>query len=217
MERLRSGIAEGDALWNEQAAKLHPGELACRGGCFGCCLGLFEISMAEAMVALEGVRRLAPDERAEVTARARRIADRSRALYPGDAESGLLDPERTEEEDDRYFDAEGHTACPMLELPSGRCRIYEHRPITCRTFGLAWMKGGRSVHPACNMNFPLDDARARETGIDVRRIMGIDAELGAYLNRQGLPGGAETTLAHAVTGTAFTSPRPWDRSRRSPG
>lgn len=203
IEHLRSGLEGGDALWEEQAEKLRPGELACRGGCFGCCLGLFEISLAEALVALEGVRLLPKAERDEVSARAERIVDKNQALFPGDAEAGILDPERNEEEDDRYFDAEAHTACPMLELPSGRCRIYTHRPLTCRTFGLAWMRGSRTVSPACNMNFPMDDARARETGIAVRSILAIDTELAAHLNGKGLPGGAETTLAHAVVGTAF--------------
>ena len=32
-------------------------------------------------------------------------------------------------------DAAGHYTCPMLDRDAGRCRVYEARPIACRTYG----------------------------------------------------------------------------------
>jgi Fe-S-cluster containining protein len=28
-----------------------------------------------------------------------------------------------------------HIVCPMLDQSAGACRIYEHRPVACRTYG----------------------------------------------------------------------------------
>jgi len=37
-------------------------------------------------------------------------------------------------------DAHGHWTCPLLDPVSGRCRVYDVRPIACRTYGFY---GGR--------------------------------------------------------------------------
>ncbi len=204
IDRLKKRFLIADALWSDQAGRTAPGELACRGGCFGCCVGLFEISLAEALVVRAGLERLPEETRQEIRARAERIVARTGEDYPGDPALGLLDPERTEEADDRYFATVADTACPMLELPSGRCRIYEERPITCRTFGLPWIRGQKLVHPACPLNFvgaPV--ARQREVGIDLGLIAEGDQALAELALAAGLPAGAETTVAHALTGSAF--------------
>lgn len=204
IDRLKVGFRRADALWTERAAKTAPGEMACRGGCFGCCVGLFEISLAEALVVRAGLERLPEEARRVVRARAERIVERTRADFPGDPGPGLLDPERTEEADDRYFATVADSACPMLELPSGSCRIYEERPITCRTFGLPWTRSRTLVHPACPLNFVGSSAaRQREVGIDLDLITEGDQELAELALSAGLPSGAETTVAHAITGSVF--------------
>lgn len=204
--RLKEAFRQGDALWNEQSVRTRPGEVACRGGCFGCCVGLFEISLAEALVVRSGFERLPGEARQLVRSRAERIVEKTRAGYPGDPDLGLLDPERTEEADDRYFALVADSACPMLDLPSGRCRIYEERPITCRTFGLPWRRGRTLVHPACALNFVgAEPARQREVGIDLDLITEGDQALAELALQAGLPAGAETTIAHAITGSVFAS------------
>ncbi|MEO7917831.1 MAG: YkgJ family cysteine cluster protein [Thermoanaerobaculia bacterium] len=187
---------------------MSPGELSCRPGCFGCCIGPFEISLAEAVLARSGVERLAREEQDQIRERAAATIATARDLFPGDADAGLLDPERSEEADDAYFAAVSQVACPMLELPSGRCRIYEERPITCRTYGLAWKREEEIVYPACSLNFVgADEARPRETAIDLDRLLSADQEMAELARRAKLPAGAETTLAHAVLGSAFETTR----------
>lgn len=203
-DRLITAFGTASRLWDEAARETAPGEVACRAGCFGCCIGLFEISLAEAALVRDGVAALPEDVRADVLSRARRIVTESARAFPGDAERGLLDPERTEAADDAYFEVVADRACPMLELPSGRCRIYAARPITCRTYGFAWAKDGAVIHPPCGLNLPGATAeRQLQTSIDIGRVdeaMDVAAELAAEL---GLDPESESTIAHAVVGSAF--------------
>ena len=147
IERLKRAFSLADSAWTAGASRAVDGDLLCRAGCFGCCVGLFEVSLAEATLAMAGFAALPSAERTEVTSRADRIVAASSHRFPGNPDVGILDPDRTEEADDRYFDAVADVACPMLELPTGRCRIYAYRPVTCRTYGLAWRKGDEPVHP----------------------------------------------------------------------
>lgn len=204
VDRLKTAFAVADGAWSAAAGRTAPGELACRAGCFGCCVGLFEISLPEAALVRAGVGSLTPAVREDVVRRARRIAEESAHAFPGDAAAGILDPDRSEEADDAYFEVIADRACPMLDLPSGSCRIYEYRPVTCRTYGFAWSKDGAIIHPPCGLNLPgAPVARQLETSIDVGRLDeagDVAVELAAALD---LEPGDETTIAHAVVGTAF--------------
>ncbi len=203
-DRLILAFDTASRLWDEAARETTTGEVSCRAGCFGCCIGLFEISLAEAALVRSGVAALPDEVRADVLARARRIVTESARAFPGDAGRGLLDPERTEAADDAYFEVVADRACPMLELPSGSCRIYSARPITCRTYGFAWAKDGTVIHPPCGLNLPGASAeRQLATSIDIGRIdEGLDVarEIADELD---LDPDVESTIAHAVVGSAF--------------
>lgn len=200
-------LERGSDLFSAASARLEPGDLACRSGCFGCCVGLFEISLPEALLVREGYARLAPDDRTDVVRRARAIADESGFAFPGEPGSGILDPARSEEADDRYFEVIADRACPMLELPSGRCRIYPYRPVTCRTYGVAWVKDDEVIHPPCGLNLVgASTARRVETGIDVTQLAEAHEADQALAEELGLPAGSETTIAHAIVGAAFGGP-----------
>lgn len=206
-ERLKQAFATGDRAWADAASQTAAGDVACRAGCFGCCVGLFEISLPEAALVRAGFERLPAEAREEVRKRAERIVAETASSFPGDAGSGLLAPERTEEADDAYFEVVADRACPMLELPSGRCRIYEERPMTCRTYGFAWAKGGAVIHPPCGLNLPgAGPGRQLASAIHLDRLDNaedVDLELGSVL---GLGAGRETTVAHAIVGTLFAPP-----------
>ena len=204
VDRLKIAFSTADRAWDAAAARTLEGEVACRSGCFGCCVGLFEISLPEAVLVRSGVDRLSPADREDVVRRARRIAGETVAAFPGNASAGVLAPERSEESDDAYFDVVSDRACPMLELPSGRCRIYEERPVTCRTYGFAWSKGGAVIHPPCGLNLPgASGERQLETSIDID-LLDEAGDVGREVAEElGLDPGAETTVAHAVVGAAF--------------
>jgi len=202
--RLKSAFSAADRAWLEAKGRTVPGEVACRAGCFGCCVGLFEISLPEAALVRAGVERLSTAEREDVERRSARIAEETAAAFPGDAAAGLLASDRTEEADDAYFEVVADRACPMLELPSGRCRIYAWRPITCRSFGFAWARAGEVIHPPCSLNLPgASQQRHLDTAIDLDALdeaRDLDRELAGAL---GIEPGHETTIPHAVVGGAF--------------
>ncbi len=208
IDRLKKAFAVASAAWDRSAERTVPGEVACRAGCFGCCVGLFEISIPEAALVREGFARLSGPDRDDVLLRARRIVEGTAAAFPGDPVSGLLDSGRSEEADDDYFAIVADRACPMLELPSGRCRIYEERPITCRTYGFAWATDGAVFHPPCGLNLPGASAeRHLETSVDVGGLDQAEDVADELALALGLEPNRETTIPHAVLGTAF-GPRP---------
>jgi len=204
---LRRRVGAADAEWEKAAARTRPGDLLCREGCFGCCLGSFEISLPEALVLRDAVSALPESRRTRVQERAAQLVARGNASFPGDPAAGVLDPGRSDEQDSAYFDALEHVACPLLELPSGRCAVYASRPVTCRTFGLAWREERAVVHPACPLNLAdATPARALETAVNVVPLLAGDQARAELARAGGLPSGAATTVAHALTGTAFAEP-----------
>jgi Fe-S-cluster containining protein len=204
IDRLKRAFRVASTAWDRAAARTVPGEIACRAGCFGCCVGLFDISLPEAALVRAGVDRLSVGDREDVIRRARRIVEESTAAFPGDVRTGLLDPDRSEEADDDYFAVVADRACPMLELPSGRCRIYEERPITCRTYGLAWSRDGVVFHPPCGLNLPgISGERQLETSVDIDLLDQAEEVAAVLAAGLGIEPGSETTIPHAVLGTAF--------------
>jgi len=207
INRLRWRVGAADAEWEKAAARTRPGDLVCREGCFGCCLGSFEISLPEALVLRDAVSALPESRRTRIRERAARLVARGAASFPGDPVAGVLDPDRSEEEDAAYFDALENVACPLLELPAGRCAVYASRPVTCRTYGLAWREERAVVHPACPLN--LADATPEhtlDTAVDVAPLLAGDQARAELARADGVPSGAATTVAHALTGTAFAVP-----------
>ncbi|MEM9557950.1 MAG: YkgJ family cysteine cluster protein [Acidobacteriota bacterium] len=82
----------------------------CRTGCDACCRSLAEplrLTAAEWRRLEAGLEALPPEERSTVEAR---LADAARG-------------------------SERPHICPFLDRRRGRCRVYAHRPIACRTYG----------------------------------------------------------------------------------
>ena len=206
VDRLIMSLEGADRLWEEKTAALRPGELACRQGCFGCCVGLFAIGLPEALALRRAVANLPADVREEVLARSTRAVERSAATFPGDAAAGVLDPERSDAAEAAWFLDVRATPCPALELPAGRCTVYAARPTTCRTYGLALRAEDETLVPACELNFADAGAqRVHETAIEARNLTAVDQSLVEVAAAARLPAGVETTIAHALTGTAFVA------------
>lgn len=86
--------------------------IVCRPGCAECCLGSFEISDDDAHRLQQGLAELVASD----PSRAARLRQRASTALET---SGEDDP------------------CPALDPETRTCDLYNHRPITCRTFGPA--------------------------------------------------------------------------------
>ncbi len=202
--RLNKSISSADSEWKRAALAARPGDVLCREGCFGCCIGSFEVSFPEALVLREAVSRLPDARKKSVLLRAEKLVAFGARFFPGDPAAGILDPDRSEEQDGEFFASVGNLACPLLELPGGRCAVYESRPVTCRTYGLAWKEREEVVHPACPLNLAdAAPAHTLETAVDVAPLLAGDQVRAELVLAAGFPSGAATTVAHALTGTVF--------------
>jgi Fe-S-cluster containining protein len=119
--------------------------LACRPGCFQCCIGVFPISQQDAhrlREALQALEQTDPVKSQRIKQRAAAARTHLDPHFPGDPATGILSEDY---EDSPLFTDEiltesgeslGDTEpCPILDPATGTCDLYEHRPILCRTFG----------------------------------------------------------------------------------
>jgi Fe-S-cluster containining protein len=146
--------------WFAGALARYPDRIACRTGCSGCCRGLFDITVLDAALLRQGFRQLSPAVRRRVTDRARRRVAGLTALRFDFTSPFLLNilPETDWEE---LMPDGDETPCVLLDR-TGRCRVYEHRPMTCRLHGLPLMDlSGEIMHDEwCTENFPGMDPLA---------------------------------------------------------
>lgn len=107
--------------------------LSCRAGCSACCRGLFDITLLDAWMMKGAFAALPAKSRQEVLQRCRpRLAELSQR-WPALRHPYLLNA--LPEEEWSAMPEEDQTPCPLLD-GSGRCLIYQARPLTCRLHGL---------------------------------------------------------------------------------
>ena len=110
--------------------------LVCHPGCSQCCIGVFPIAHQDAARLREGLALLIQTD----PARAERIQQRTAASlarldpwFPGDPATGILAEDY--EQNILFEEFANDEPCPVLDLTTGTCDLYEHRPTLCRTFG----------------------------------------------------------------------------------
>lgn len=143
--------------------------LACRPGCTQCCIGVFAISQLDAVRLQEGLDNLEqrdPERAEQIRQRARAAVQRLSAAFPGDSSTGILAQDGEEFED--YANDE---PCPVLDPETGRCDLYEARPMTCRVFGPPMRsEGGLGVCELCFRGATTDQIAACELHLDTGDI-----------------------------------------------
>lgn len=135
-----------------EAAALAGERLACRPGCTECCHGPFPINALDARRLRAGLALLAerdPERAAAVLARAQRLLPALRLGFPGDPANGRL---HDGDDADEYFSRHAAVPCPALDPATGRCDLYTHRPLSCRTFGPP-VRIGEADLPPCRLCF----------------------------------------------------------------
>jgi Fe-S-cluster containining protein len=130
--------------WYRSVKERHPDQVPCTKGCRDCCIGLFDVSLADRDLLREGLAAADPAARKDIEERAAALLVRLRELAPelGDT----LDGWEAEEIDD-FCDLVGDVECPVLGR-EGDCRLYAHRPLTCRMSGVPVVNlAGEPVFP----------------------------------------------------------------------
>lgn len=140
--------------------------LKCAPGCTQCCIGVFAISQLDAVRLREGLAQLEiadPTRGAAVRLRARQAADRLSPDFPGNPQTGILDPMRAEAFE-RFANEE---PCPALDPATGLCDLYASRPMTCRIFGPPLRtEVGLGVCELCFVGAAAEEIAAAEVHLD---------------------------------------------------
>jgi Fe-S-cluster containining protein len=159
----REILERADAHFRE-VARRQPEQLMCNG-CSLCCYGLFEIGSGDIPVLAEGLSQLHP-------ARRKAIIRKAVDIVASTAHPNLR--EASPAEKDAYFERTASTACPNLS-DEGRCLVYEHRPLVCRTFGVPLRESDKYLGDVCDLNFR--DATA-EQKLEAAWDLNLEDELG---------------------------------------
>jgi len=188
--------------WFGGAQARHPGVVPCGAGCTACCHGPFDISVIDTLLIQEAWAGLPAAERDAAKLRAARLASQMNGAAPGWAAPHDI---RTLGEDrfDEIVESLEAEPCPLLD-DSGRCRIYEDRPLVCRVMGLGIRTpAGRIIENGCPIQdrFPVYEALPPQT-FDLEALEETELACleGAAVVLFDTPAhaGYETTIAHAI-------------------
>jgi Fe-S-cluster containining protein len=117
--------------------------------------------------------------------RAQESLSRLAEEFPGDALTGLLD--ESAEGERRFEDLGNEEVCPVLDPETGRCELYDSRPMTCRTFGPpVRSEEGLGVCELCFHGASDEQIAACEMEVDPDDL---ETELLEKMEKDGGPGG----------------------------
>jgi Fe-S-cluster containining protein len=134
--------------WFAHAHAAVLGAVPCRRGCSRCCIGPFAITILDARLLRRGLTTVSAEVREDIEARANSQVQALERAFPRLADSPFLD-DWTDEDQDAVAARFADLPCPALDA-QGSCRVYETRPLTCRTMGIPIELNG-AVQGACDV------------------------------------------------------------------
>jgi Fe-S-cluster containining protein len=173
--------------------------LVCKPGCSQCCIGVFPIAHEDAARLREGLKILATTDPAKAAQIRNRVADsliRLDPWFPGDLHTGILNEDY--EAAILFEEFANDEPCPVLDLETGTCDLYEHRPVLCRTFGPPMRTEERNLATCelCYIHATTEEIAACE--LDPAIPEQEEASNEAYNAAHGLHG--QTLVAYALRG-----------------
>ncbi|MEO6911074.1 MAG: YkgJ family cysteine cluster protein [Edaphobacter sp.] len=185
-----------DAALADSARRSGP-HLACKPGCFQCCIGVFPIAHEDSARLREGLEALTqtdPERAARIRARVADSLTRLDPWFPGDVATGILSEDY--EAAILFEEFANDEPCPVLDLEHGTCDLYEHRPILCRTFGppMRTEEGNLATCELCYIHASTEEIAACE--LDPSIPTQEEASNEAFNAAQGLHG--QTLIAYAL-------------------
>ena len=183
--------------------------LVCRPGCYQCCIGVFPIAHEDAARLRESLATLEqtdPEKAARIHARVADSLTRLDPWFPGDIATGILNEDY--EAAILFEEFANDEPCPVLDLTTGTCDLYESRPILCRTFGppMRTEEGNLATCELCFIHATTEEIAACELD---PTIPGAEAASNQAFNAtHNLHG--ETLIAYALRKPASAAYRPRD-------
>jgi Fe-S-cluster containining protein len=149
--------------WFGRASSSSGTAVSCRTGCSACCRGLFDITLLDACYLKSGYNKLDISTQKTVLARARDRLSSLQAFWPEFAAPYILNC-RPEEEWEDLMPEEDETPCVLLGA-DGKCKVYDHRPMTCRLNGIPLIdiSGEIFFDEWCTLNFIGKDPLSEES------------------------------------------------------
>lgn len=175
--------------WFARCLRLAGEQIRCTAGCNGCCRGLFDITLLDALTLQQAFKKLPEERRAAARSRAAVQLIGLQQRWPTFAHPYLLNdlPHRQWE-----TPLPDDTPCSLLD-PEGGCLVYAGRPLTCRLHGLPQVDHSGEVFDGegCTLNFPdSDPLLLPELRGEFRSLFAEEARLLRQLAaRLGRPGG----------------------------
>lgn len=171
-------MAEADKLFASIQVQ-HPDCVTCRQGCSDCCFALFDLSLVEALYLNHYFHQSLPQDRKEQILAKADQADRLAYKLKYQAYKKHRDgtPTTTVLEDM----ARQRVRCPLLN-ERDECDLYDHRPLTCRLYGVPQVIEGQAR--TCSLSEFQPGVAYPTVQLDKiqRRLAELSTELVAGLN-----------------------------------
>lgn len=172
-KRYEALVAEVDAIFRRVEAA-HPDCVKCGPGCSDCCHALFDLGLVEALYLNQVFNEtFSGQERSTVLTRADE-ADREGFRIRREAFKLSRDGASTAEIMD--FIGRERVRCPLLD-GEDRCVLYEHRPVTCRLYGIPTAVNGKA-HSCAKTGF---EAGGKYPTVQIEKIQDRLAMLASEL------------------------------------
>lgn len=169
----------------------------CGPGNSRCCRGPFPVNLLDAHRLRRGMEALAardPERAQAVRRRASRVVRRFTKDFPGDPRTGVFNGDEDAEAD--FCGRHSGRMCPALDTATGRCDVYEWRPLACRSMGPPVRLAGTDLAPCPYCFGPASDediARCRAVPDPEGRELALLEELESRLGLSG-----DTLIAFAL-------------------
>lgn len=138
-EKYEKLVAASDAAF-DRVKKTHADCVRCAEGCSDCCHAIFDLTLIEALYINHRFKeKFQGEARAQLDEKANR-SDRQLVKIKRKAHQDLLDGKSEEE---ILADlARERVRCPLLNTQD-LCDLYDHRPLTCRFYGIPTAIAGK--------------------------------------------------------------------------
>lgn len=171
-------MAEADKLFTSIQAQ-HPDCVMCRQGCSDCCYALFDLSLVEALYLNHHFHKNLPQDRKEQILAKADQADRSAYKHKYKAYKQHREGAPTEALLEDM--ARQRVRCPLLN-ERDECDLYDHRPLTCRLYGVPQAIEGQAR--TCSLSKFQPGVSYPSVHVDKihRRLADLSMELVSALN-----------------------------------